>query len=78
MKTSDFIDGIKDILEIENQNITKESVLKDLDNYSSLTTLAIIAYIDENFNMTINAQQLNSVGTINELMMKIGVEKFSE
>ncbi len=78
MKKVDFFNGIKELLAIENASVNEESVLRDLENYSSLATLAIIAFIDENFGITVSAKQLNNVVTIFELMKLIGLEKFDK
>jgi acyl carrier protein len=78
MKTEDFITELKDTLEIEDeeQKITLETNLKELEEYDSLSVLAIIAMIDKNFGKQIPSADFAKVTTINNLMDLIGIERF--
>ena len=78
MKTTDFINELKDALEIEDedQQITLETYLKDLEEYDSLSVLSIIAMIDKNFGKQISSTDFAKVTTISSLMDLIGIECF--
>lgn len=77
MKKSEFFSKIKEDLEIESIATVDESTnLKELDEYSSLTIMLMIAFIDENFNQKFTAKQLVGINSINELMELIGKDKF--
>jgi acyl carrier protein len=79
MKKSDFLSSMRDTLEISSvDNLTEETVLKGLEEYNSLFVLSIIAFIDENFDMQLSAEQLLSVTSIRSLMDLIGYEKFED
>jgi acyl carrier protein len=79
MKKSDFLSSMRDSLEISSvEYLTEETVLKELGEYNSMFLLTIIAFIDENFDMQLNAEQLLSVTTIRSLMDLIGHEKFED
>ena len=78
MKTADFINELKDALEIEDedQEITLETDLRYLEEYDSLSVLAIIAMIDKNFGKQIPSADFTKVTTISSLMDLIGIECF--
>ena len=78
MKTADFMNELKDALEIEDedQEITLETNLKDLEEYDSLSVLSIIAMIDKNFGKQIPSSDFVKVTTVNSLMGLIGKEYF--
>ena len=78
MKTDDFINELKEALEIEDedQEITLETNLKDLEEYDSLSVLSIIAMIDKNFNKQIPSSDFIKITTIKSLLDLIGKEYF--
>ena len=78
MKTDDFINELKDALEIEDedQEITLETNLKELEEYDSLSVLSIIAMIDKNFGKQIPSLDFIKITTIKSLMDLIGEEHF--
>jgi len=74
MKTEDFINELKDALEIEDedQEITLETDLRYVEEYDSLSVLAIIAMIDKNFGKQISSADFAKVTTVSSLMDLIG------
>ncbi len=78
MKTEDFINELKDTLEIEDedQEITLETNLKELEEYDSLSVLSIIAMLDKNFSKQVLASDLVKVITVGNLIELIGKEHF--
>ena len=65
MKTEYFTNELKDALEIEeDQEITLETNLKDLEEYDSLSILSIIAMIDRNFSKQIPSLDFIKITTI--------------
>jgi len=78
IKTDDFINELKDALEIEDedQEITLETNLKELEEYDSLSVLSIIAMIDKNFSKQIPSLDFIKITTIKSLMDLIGKEYF--
>jgi acyl carrier protein len=77
MKTAVFINKLKDYLETEEE-ITAETNLNDLEDYDSLSALTIIALVDEEFNMTLNGNQIKSITSVKSLQELIGMEKFTD
>ena len=78
MKKKDFIKGLKEALEIEDedQEITLETNLKELEEYDSLSVLSIIAMIDKNFGKQIPSSDFIKIATIKSLIDLIGKEYF--
>jgi acyl carrier protein len=75
MQKQEFFEKLKEALETE-ENVNENTVLKNLPEYSSLTTLLLIALIDENFDKSLTAKELNTVSTIKSLMDLIGTDQF--
>jgi acyl carrier protein len=79
MKKVEFFKALHEILEIESvPSFDENTDLKSLDEYSSLTIMIIIAFIDDNFSTKLTASQLNSITTVKSLMELVGIDKFSE
>ena len=78
MKIENFIYELKDALEIEDKDkeITLETDLRYVDEYDSLSVLAIIAMIDKNFGKQIPSSDFSKVTTLNSLIELIGKEYF--
>jgi acyl carrier protein len=76
MKVNEFIEKLKETLELEDEKLNEDTNLKDLEEYDSLSVLSIIAMIDENFGKQLSAQQFSDVTTVTSLIEKIGVENF--
>jgi len=78
MKIEDFIRELKEALEIEDEDkdITLETDLRYVEEYDSLSVLAIIAMIDKNFGKQIPSADFAKVITVKSLMELIGKEYF--
>ena len=78
MKKKEFIDELKDALEIEDedQEITLETDLRYVEEYDSLSVLAIIAMIDKIFGKQIPSSDFSKITTVSSLMELIGKEYF--
>jgi len=72
MDRQSFFEGLKDTLELE-EKVSEETQI----HLTSLSTLAIIAYVDENFEKRVKVADLKNVGTVSDLMDLIGRDKFS-
>lgn len=76
MKIYEFIEKLKETLELEDMELTEDTNLKYLGEYDSLSVLSIIAMIDENFGKQLSAQQFSDVTTVRSLIEKIGKDCF--
>ena len=76
MKINEFIEELKETLELEDVELNEDTNLKELEEYDSLAVLSIIAMIDENFEKQLSAQQFADVTTVKSLIEKIGKDCF--
>ena len=78
MKVENFINELKEALEIEDEDkeITLETDLRYVEEYDSLSVLAIIAMIDKNFYKQIPSSDFANVTTVKSLMNLIGEKYF--
>jgi acyl carrier protein len=67
-----FFNELKDILELEDENLTEQTGIQ----LTSLSTLSIMAFIDENFEKQVKTSDLHKVAYIQDLMTLIGNEHF--
>jgi acyl carrier protein len=64
-----FENGIAELLEVDSVN--DEEVLEDFESWDSLTSLSIIAFIDENYKVSITRKDLMNAKTIGGLKQLI-------
>jgi acyl carrier protein len=71
MKKNLFFEQLKEILEMDSE-VNEKSTL----HLTSLTTLAIIALVDEDFSKTLDDSELKLINSVGDLMNLIGKESF--
>lgn len=73
-----FENGITELLEVDSVNET--DILEDFEAWDSLTALSIIAFIDENYQLQVSANDLTDAKTIGGLknLIKRKIEKNNE
>ena len=74
MKKADFYTKLSDELELEEKTISEKTPF----HLTSLRTLMLIAFVDENFNKRIKVVDLKEVKTIADLMNIIGIQNFTD
>lgn len=69
MKTlNEFVElFIEQFDETDASEITSSTVFHDLDEYSSLIALSIIAMVDEEFDVTLKGDDMRSAVTVEDL-----------
>lgn len=70
MKKSAFLSELKNALMIEAEVIDETTQV----HLTSLSTLSVIAFIDEYFNKQVNASDLRNIKNIADLIVLIGPE----
>ena len=75
MKINEFCQQLKDLMEIEDVEITEETRLIDLPEYDSIAVMSIIAMVDEEFGVNLDGEQLSTVQNVNDLIGIIGKDK---
>ena len=68
MELKDFITNFANQFdETDASEFKSETVFKDLDEWSSLLALSIIAMVDEEYNVTLKGEDIRSATTIEDL-----------
>lgn len=68
MEIKEFIEHFAEQFEETNPNeITSTTVFHDLDEYSSLIALSIIAMVDEEYDVTLKGDDMRAAVTIEDL-----------
>ena len=68
MKMKDFINNFAEQFdETEASEFSAETSFKDLDEWDSMIALSIIAMVDEEYDKTINGEDIKAATTIEEL-----------
>lgn len=68
MELKDFIANFAEQFEDTDVNdIQATTIFKDLDEWSSLVALSVIAMVDEEYNVTIKGEDIRNSNTIEDL-----------
>lgn len=67
MELIKFIENLKEQFEEPVENFNKETKFKDLDQWSSLTTLSVMAMIDEEYNVALKGDDIWNANTVEDL-----------
>lgn len=77
IKKEEFLNSLKEALEVEDdETLTMDTNLKDLEEYDSLSVLVIVAMVDKKFKKQIPSSDFEKVTTVNSLISLIGEEYF--
>jgi acyl carrier protein len=71
-----FIKGLTEELEIETPLETSTN-LKDLDEWDSMAAMLLIGYVSNEFGVTLNADDIKEISTVDSLIERIGLDKFN-
>lgn len=71
-----FLERLQEALE-EEAPLKVDTKFADLSNFDSMSILIIIAFVDENFGVKINAKQFEEIKGVTDLMKQIGAEQFT-
>lgn len=68
MELKDFIENFSNQFDdTDASEINPETVFKGLDEWTSLIALSVIAMVDEEYDVTINGDDIRSSNTIEDL-----------
>ncbi len=68
-----FKDKLADIFEVKT--LSNNDIIKDFDEWDSLTLLSIIALVDSEFNVQLNASSFEEIITIGDLISYVNSSK---
>jgi acyl carrier protein len=66
-----LINALAEALEMEPAKIKTEDVLRNYENYSSLSELSILAMLDTEFGIEIEMNEFNKYKTVGDLVQLI-------
>lgn len=68
MEIKEFIEKFAEAIEVENvEELTAETEFKELDEWSSLSVMLLIAFFDEEFEKQIGDKDIRSCTTLQDL-----------
>ncbi len=76
MKKANFISGLHEELEL-SVPLTESTNLKDLDEWDSMAAMILIGYVSSNMDITLTADDLKGITTVDSLIDRIGADKFN-
>uniref|UniRef100_UPI00404810CD acyl carrier protein n=1 Tax=Algoriphagus sp. TaxID=1872435 RepID=UPI00404810CD len=76
MKKNELVNLLTEFCELENEDFTLETIFTSINGYDSLALMSIIAFVDENFDLSLTASQLSKLTDFNSLIELIGEDKF--
>lgn len=68
MEIKEFIENFADQFdEIDVENLSAETKFRELNEWSSLVALSVMAMIDDEYDVTISADEMRAAQTIQQL-----------
>lgn len=68
MEIKEFIENFADAIEVENaETLTAETAFHDLDEWSSISVMLLIAFMDKEFGKEITTADIKKAVTIQDL-----------
>ena len=73
MEIKEFIEKFAEVIEVENVDaLTAETEIRNLDEWSSLSVMLLIAFFDEEFEKEIGGTDIKKCDTIQDLFNLVG------
>jgi len=76
MEKSVFLSRLKEELEFESE-LEINTNITDLEEWDSMAAMVLIGFVSDEFGMTLNADDIAAITTIESLIEKIGQDKFN-
>lgn len=76
MKKDTFFEELLECMDIDPVDINETTVFRELEDFDSMAIMSIVAYVDEKFEKTMAAEELQKVKSVRDLMELIGMEHF--
>jgi acyl carrier protein len=75
MEISKFVQDFEFLLdEVEPGSITAETIFRDLDEWSSLIALVVIAMVDEEYEIKLSGDDIRTSVTVKDIFDKISAK----
>jgi len=76
MKKEEFLISLREELEFDTV-LTQERIIKEIEEWDSMSVMILIAFVSDNFNVTLTGEEIKKMTTFQSLIEKIGLEKFN-
>ncbi len=63
----EFIEKLKEVLEIEDREVNASDFFRDYDEWDSLAYLSVIAFFDEEYEIQMEESEFKTLKTIEDL-----------
>lgn len=77
MTKNEFLELFAETLQTANKDLKLETRLDSLEEWDSWNKLTLMGLVDETFQKNLNANDLSEIIILDDLIKKIGEEKFS-
>ena len=71
LDTAQFLELMKETIEIEDRELSLDDKFRDMDEWTSLAYLSTIAMIDDEYNVIIDAAEFRQLETIGDIAKAI-------
>ena len=68
MTGEEKLESIADVLEMETDEISRETILEECEAWDSIAILSVISIINEEFNRFPHADEIKAYKTVGDLM----------
>ncbi len=75
MTKEDFFKLLQDELEYEIV-LSGDTLIKEVEEWDSMSAMVLIGVVSQNFGVTLNANNIEAITTINSIIEIIGGDKF--
>lgn len=72
MTKAEFLEKLQDIFERDDE-ITEDMVLEDMDEWDSLSSMAVMAFFNKSLSITLLPAEVREMKTVAELVKKAGL-----
>ena len=62
---------LKDVFELGDEKLTPDTELEKLDNWDSMTKLALIVAVEDNFGKILSSDDIRSFVVVNDILCKM-------
>lgn len=72
MTTEEKLHLLEDVFELDENTLTPETVLNDLEEYDSMSKLSIIVMMDDEFDKKLTGEQIRHFETVQDILDFMG------
>ena len=67
MEIKNFIEQLKEVLEVEDRELNPNDEFRNYDEWDSLVYLSVIAFLDEEYDIQIEEAEFQKLNTVEDL-----------